>query len=61
LQENFEAAIRSVLAAIASTIALTGCAPSSSPTLPDPALLRPQPAPDCEFGRSHRKTLDAEQ
>jgi hypothetical protein len=78
VQENFGAAIRSatVLAAIASTIALAGCAASSSPApanadpaesaqaracLPDPALLRPQPAPDCEFGRSHRKTLDAEQ
>lgn len=77
MQENFRAAIRSatVLAAIASTIALA-CAASSSPApanadpaesaearacLPDPALLGPQPAPDCEFGRSHRKTLDAEQ
>jgi len=78
VQENFRAAIRSatVLAAIASAIALAGCAASSSPApanadpaesaearacLPDPALLGPQPAPDCEFGRLHRKTLDAEQ
>jgi hypothetical protein len=78
VQEKFGAAIRSatVLAAIASIIALAGCAASSSPApanadpaesaearacLPDPALLRPQGAPDCEFGRSHRTTLDAEQ
>jgi hypothetical protein len=78
VQENFGAAIRSatVFAAIASAIALGGCAAGTAPgpenadpaenaearaCLPDPALLRPQPAPDCEFGPSHRKTLDAEQ
>ena len=28
---------------------------------PDPALLAPQPAPDCEFKRSDRKTVDPEE
>ena len=76
MQENFGAAIRSatVFAAIASAIALAGCAAGTAPEnadpaenaearacLPDPALLKPQPAPDCEFGPSHRSPLDAEQ
>jgi hypothetical protein len=28
---------------------------------PDPALLAPQAAPDCKFGRAELKTLDPEQ
>ena len=77
VRENFGNPVRSAaaLSAIVSAIALAGCAGSppgpshadaaeSAETracLPDPALLTPQPAPDCEFGRSDRKTLDGEQ
>jgi hypothetical protein len=54
-------------------MAVSGCAPpelssasaatNSGPQTcrPDRALLTPQPAPDCGFGRSDLKTLDPDQ
>jgi hypothetical protein len=54
-------------------MAISGCAPpdldsasaatgpGSQTCRPDHALLTPQPAPDCGFGRSDLKTLDPDQ
>jgi hypothetical protein len=61
----------SILCALGCAIALSGCAASdpnsasaaSGPQMcrPDHALLTPQPAPDCGFGRADLKTLDPDQ
>ena len=61
----------SILCALGCAMALSGCAASdptsanaaSGPQMcrPDRALLTPQPAPDCGFGRSDLKTLDPDQ
>jgi hypothetical protein len=62
-----------VLCALGWTMAVSGCAPgpvqsASSPAnseaqmcRPRRALLAPQPAPDCGFGRADPKTLDPDQ
>lgn len=60
-----------ILCALGCAIALSGCAASdptsanaaSGPQMcrPDRALLTPQPAPDCGFGRADLKTLDPDQ
>ena len=61
---------------ILCTLGVSGCAPGSDPIRasaasptssgpqicrPDRALLTPQPAPDCGFGRADLKTLDPDQ
>jgi hypothetical protein len=61
----------SILCALGCAMALSGCAASdptsasaaSGPQMcrPDHALLTPQPAPDCGFGRADLKTLDPDQ
>jgi hypothetical protein len=61
----------SILCALGCALALSGCAasdPSSASAAPGPqtcrpdhALLTPQPAPDCGFGRADLKTLDPDQ
>lgn len=64
----------SAFGAISVTLLLAGCAPTPAPETaqaavapaftetracrPDPALLTPQSAPDCKFGRHALKTLD---
>lgn len=61
----------SILYALGCAMALSGCA-ASDPTSaraasgpqtcrPDRALLTPQPAPDCGFGRADLRTLDPDQ
>ena len=64
------------LCAMVWATGLSGCAPGSDPIgasaaspiapaahtcRPDNALLAPQPAPDCGFGRANLKTLDPDQ
>jgi hypothetical protein len=65
------------LAAALPLLALCACAPASAPEMaqapvradlpesaicqPNPALLAPQPAPDCKFGRPELKTLDPDE
>ena len=64
------------LCAMVWAAGLSGCAGGSDPVgasvaspiapgaqicRPDKALLAPQPAPDCGFGRANLKTLDPEQ
>jgi hypothetical protein len=61
----------SIFCALGCAVALSGCAasdPSSASAAPGPqtcrpdqALLTPQPAPDCGFGRADLKTLDPDQ
>ncbi len=65
--------IHLILCALTCVMAVSGCAPpdpsraSAAPNpgpqacRPDSALLTPQPAPDCGFGRSDLKTLDPDQ
>jgi hypothetical protein len=61
----------SLLCALGCAVALSGCAasdpgsanaaPGPQTCRPDRALLTPQPAPDCGFGRADLKTLDPDQ
>jgi len=76
MRDNFLVSVRQILCALACASGLSGCAPGADPVSasaaspamagalichPATALLAPQHAPDCGFGRANLRTLDPDQ